>query len=96
MLDRRYVDKLTALAGACCATRRGLWKERSFNENLLGGEDSEYALYLHLKGYDVVYNPKAEVLHEHKAATLKLSLWPEMKWRLVNIPQVIKLFVTGK
>lgn len=53
-------------AGGCCAVRRSIWEKRHFNEMLLAGEDAEYSWFLHLIGYDVVCNPKAQVLHEHK------------------------------
>ena len=64
-INKKQNGKIFNLAGACCAVRKSIWKTRQFNENLIGGEDAEYAWYLHMKGYDVVYNPKAVVLHEH-------------------------------
>ena len=53
-------------AGGCCAVRKSTWEKRPFNERLLAGEDAEYSWFLHLIGYDIVYNPKAVALHEHK------------------------------
>ncbi|MBI2326944.1 glycosyltransferase [Candidatus Curtissbacteria bacterium] len=53
-------------AGGCCAIRKSIWVKRPFNEKLSEGEDAEYAWFLHTAGYDIVYNPKAVVLHEHK------------------------------
>jgi len=53
-------------AGGCCAIRKSIWGKRSFNESLSQGEDAEYAWFLHVAGYDIVYNPQAPVLHEHK------------------------------
>ena len=52
-------------AGGCCAVRKSTW-ENDLNERLLAGEDAEYSWFLHLIGYDIVYNPKAVALHEHK------------------------------
>lgn len=54
-------------AGGCCAIRKSIWSKRPFNESLSEGEDAEYAWFLHVVGYDIVYNPKAVVLHEHKS-----------------------------
>lgn len=53
-------------AGGCCAIRKKIWQKRPFNESLLEGEDAEYSWFLHIIGYDIVYNPKAEVVHEHR------------------------------
>jgi len=58
--------KVYNFAGACCAIRKNIWQKRPFNERLIGGDDAEYAWFLHLIGYDIVCNPKAKVLHEHK------------------------------
>lgn len=63
--------KVFELAGGCCAIRRSIWKNRNFNEKLIAGEDAEYSWYLHLIGYDIVYNPKVESLHEHKINLVK-------------------------
>lgn len=64
-------SKLFEFTGGCCAVRRNIWKNRNFNENLIAGEDAEYGWYLHLIGYDIVYNPKVESLHEHKINLVK-------------------------
>jgi len=58
-------------AGGCCAIRREIWKKRGFNEKLIAGEDAEYAWFLHVIGYDIVCNPSAVVLHEHKIKRVK-------------------------
>jgi rhamnosyltransferase len=60
-------------AGGCCAIRRSIWEKRGFNEKLTAGEDAEYAWFLHLIGYDIVCNPRAEVLHEHKINLVKTT-----------------------
>lgn len=61
-----FKPKSYEFAGGCCAIRKSIWQKRPFNESLIAGEDSEYSWFLHLIGYDVVYNPMAIVLHEHK------------------------------
>jgi len=66
ILDRKFREEVFNLAGACCAIRREIWQKRPFNEKLSGAEDGEYAWFLHLAGYDIVCNPRAEVIHEHK------------------------------
>jgi len=59
-------QKLFALAGGCCTIRKEIWLKKPFNEKMIGYEDAEYAWSLHLIGYDIVYVPKAIVIHEHK------------------------------
>jgi len=53
-------------AGGCCAVRKEIWQKRPFNESLLAGEDAEYSWFLHIIGYNIVYNPYVKVVHEHK------------------------------
>lgn len=86
---------VTSFAGACCAIRRKMWLKRHFNENLMGGEDAEYATYLHLKGLDIVYNPKAEVVHEHKIENLDAGFYIENAWRIIFLWEYLKLFIKG-
>jgi rhamnosyltransferase len=84
--------KIFNLAGGCCAIRKSLWKHRPFNENMLGGEDAEYAWFLHMEGYDIVYNPKATVLHEHIVGRHKpkslldyLNIWQFLfNWQIIK------------
>ncbi len=47
------------------AVRRGLWEKRNFDERLFGLEDIEWAKYHREHGYDVVYEPHAEIYHIH-------------------------------
>ncbi len=54
------------LAGGCCAIRKKVWDLKHFDEIFPEGEDAEYAWFLHLIGYDIVYNPKAVALHDHQ------------------------------
>lgn len=92
LLDKNYIEEIVNFAGGCCALRRSLWEKRPFNERLLGGDDADYAIFLHLSGYDIVYTPKAEVVHEHKKATLKGSFWDETKWRVVSVREIFRLW----
>lgn len=89
------MGELTSFAGGCCAIRKSMWLERPFNEKIVGGEDADYSLYIHLKGYGVVYNPFAEVIHEHKIEHLNAGFWPEIHWRIVFIIQTFKLLLIG-
>ena len=63
------------LAGGCCAVRRNIWEKRKFNENVIEGEDAEYAVYLHHVGYKIGYSHDAIVLHEHNKKRKGLR-WP--------------------
>ncbi len=64
--DDKLREQVFNFAGGCCAIRKSIWGKRPLNEKLIAGEDAEYSWFLHLIGYDIVYNPKAEVIHEHK------------------------------
>lgn len=94
VLDAKYRENITNLTGGCCALRKDIWEERPFNERLLAAEDAEYAIYLHLRGYDIVCNPQAVVLHEHKIVSERLisEIFPKWVWQL-NF-QVLKLFLS--
>lgn len=59
-------EALYNLAGGFCAVRKAIWDQKPFNEKLLEGEDAEYAWFLHLLGYDIVYTPHAQAIHEHE------------------------------
>jgi rhamnosyltransferase len=61
------------LAGGCFALKRSIWQQRPLNERLKTGEDGEYAWFLHLIGYDIVYVPQAVVIHEHPLIKMKKS-----------------------
>lgn len=90
------MDEFMNLAGGCCAIRKSTWLKRPFNEKIVGGEDADYSLYIHLKGYSVVCNPFAEVIHEHKIEHLNAGFWPEIHWRIVFAIQTFKLLLTGR
>lgn len=96
LLDKNYFEEITIFAGGCCALRRSFWRKRPFNERLFGGDDAEYAVFLHLSGYDIVCTPKAEVVHEHKKVTLKGGFWDETKWRIVFVREILRLWITKK
>jgi len=87
-LDSKKYGDIFTFAGACCAIRRNVWEKRHFNESLLGGEDAEYSWFLHVVGYDVVYVPKAEVLHEHKITKRDipfLNIWQwKFNWQIMK------------
>jgi len=72
-------------AGGCCAIRKDIWNKRPFNERLIAGEDAEYSWFLHVAGYDVVYTPRAEALHEHKIDLVRSAkaYIPFNKWNLI-------------
>jgi len=66
LINSKFREEIFNFAGGCCAIRREIWKKRPFNKKLIAGEDAEYAWFLHIIGYDIVYNPKAKVIHEHR------------------------------
>ncbi len=71
--------KVLWFAGGCCAFRRSIWEKRGMNEKIFSGEDAEYSWFIHLLGFDIVYCPKAIVLHEHKI----IPLYPLKDWKLL-------------
>ncbi len=50
---------------ANAAIRRRIWEEIKYNEELTGLEDLEWAKNITQKGYKIVYESKAEVIHVH-------------------------------
>lgn len=72
-------EYIFSLAGGLCAIRRKLWEKRPFNHRLPEAEDAEYAWFLHLVGYDIVYTPYAKAVHEHKIVTSKIK--KQIHWR---------------
>lgn len=92
------MDKVTSLAGAGYASRKSIWDKRNFNESMIAGEDAEYAFFLHLMGYDIVYNPKAVLLHEHLINHNKPNFWSHFivlgmsKWQLLLLREVFKIW----
>lgn len=90
-INRKHNAEIFNLAGGFCAVKKTIWKKRPFNEDLWSGEDAEYAWYLHMKGFDVVYTPHAEVLHEHPVTTFShknytdyLNIWQLLfNWQII-------------
>lgn len=74
IFDEKHGIEVTNLAGGCCAIRGDILKKRPLNEKLMAGEDSEYAWFLHTVGFDIVFNPEVEVIHEHRI-TSAISNW---------------------
>jgi len=95
--DDKAREKAFNFAGGCCAVRKNIWQKRPFNEKLLAGEDAEYAWFLHLIGYDIVCNPKAKTIHEHKLARSKdnsfLASRGITKWQWVFNWQIAKYWL---
>ncbi|WP_291728286.1 glycosyltransferase [Bernardetia sp.] len=51
---------------ANAAIRRELWKEQPYDEALTGLEDLDWAKKILNKGYKLVYNAEAEIIHVHE------------------------------
>lgn len=91
LFNKKHLELVTNFAGGCCAIRREIWEKRPFNENLIAAEDAEYSWFLHTIGLDIVCNPRAVVLHEHKIKKGGLNLLP--KWKLVLIKEYSKYYL---
>ncbi len=91
--------KLVLFAGGCCALRRKIWLIRPFNENLIAAEDPDYGFFLRLMGYEVVYNPRAVVIHEHSIVRNhpdKFSWLMHLgisRWQFLHFKELIKLYL---
>lgn len=91
-INRKHNSEIFNFAGGFCAVRKYIWENRPFNEDVWSGEDAEYAWYLHMNRYDIVYTPKAEALHEHpvtkqqtKSLVDFLNLWQFIfNWQIVK------------
>lgn len=81
--------------GGCCAVRKSIWKKRALNEKLIEAEDAEYSWFIHLIGYDIVCNPKAQVLHEHKKNILKTikNYSGLSKWNIIFAWSIVKYWI---
>ncbi len=51
---------------ANAAIRRELWLEQNYDESLTGLEDLDWARKILDKGYKIVYNAEAEIIHVHE------------------------------
>ena len=79
---------------ANAAIRKRLWEEISYDENLTGLEDLDWARRIIAKGYYLSYSADAEVIHVHNETFFKIfnryyresivfyQIFPEQKFRL--------------
>ena len=87
--------------------RRELWVEHPFDEALTGLEDMEWSKYWLDEGYQIIYKPKAAIVHFHneKADQIRRRFWREAiaarsigvfpVWKiLLQIPIQIYFFIT--
>jgi hypothetical protein len=93
LLNKKHQEVVLNFAGGCSAIRRRTWRYRHFNERLIAAEDAEYSLYLHLRNFNIVCNPEAETVHEHKAIGSRNGILTDIKWRIPLILESIKLFL---
>ncbi|PCJ64941.1 MAG: family 2 glycosyl transferase [Bacteroidetes bacterium] len=66
-------QKIPFCNNANCAVRTSLWKEQPFDELLTGLEDLDWAKKIQVKGYKLVYESNATIIHVHeeKAANIR-------------------------
>ena len=75
----RYNPGHFRFSNANGAVRRELWERFRWNEALLLAEDQGLCRDILNAGYQVIYEPEAEVIHGHER-----SLWGEFKFALDN------------
>lgn len=89
---------------ANCAIPRALWLETPYDENLTGLEDLAWARAVSERGYRIVYEPEAEIVHVHdetpaqvhrrymrEAIALK-AIYPDQTMRVRDF---VRLFVSN-
>ena len=54
--------------------RKDLWANHPFNESLTGLEDIEWSKHWMDKGYQIIYKPKASIIHIHNEDGNKLEI----------------------
>lgn len=59
-----YRDNLF-ISNVNSAIKRSVWQSLRFSENILRGEDKEFAKRLLLTGWKIIYQPEAVVYHAH-------------------------------
>ncbi len=59
-------QKIPFCNNANCAVRASLWKEQPFDELLTGLEDLDWAKKIQAKGFKIVYEGKATIVHVHE------------------------------
>lgn len=71
--ESNYDQKIPFCNNANCSVRASLWKEQPFDELLTGLEDLDWAKKIQSKGYKIVYEGKATIVHVHeeKAANIR-------------------------
>lgn len=57
---------------ANCAIRKELWREQPFDEQITGLEDIEWANKILVKGYRIVYEADAPIVHVHEETPSKI------------------------
>jgi glycosyltransferase involved in cell wall biosynthesis len=64
-LERRIQSKDFFFHNANSLIRRSTWEEISFDEDISGVEDRDWAKKVLARGYNIVYEPSARVYHYH-------------------------------
>ncbi len=67
-------------SNACSALRRCLWAEHNFDERLKAMEDYEWGRWAQKQGYAIVYEPSAEIEHNHGGEYSTLRYLSRILW----------------
>jgi rhamnosyltransferase len=59
-------------SNVCSAIRRSVWERIPFDEHLIMSEDQQWAKEVLLRGYSIVYEPSATVIHSHNYGLKKV------------------------
>lgn len=69
---RKIQTKDYFFSNANSAIRRSVWEIIPFDEKVNGAEDAYWARDVQAKGYKIVYEPKAAVMHSHNESLKKV------------------------
>jgi len=68
-----YNQKSPFCNNANCAIRRSLWVDQAFDESLTGLEDLDWANRILKKGFKIIYEAEACIVHVHEETPLKIK-----------------------
>lgn len=69
--NSNWKEEDIVFSNANCAIKKKVFEKNRFSEKTIVSEDYEWAFRVLKKGYDIVYEPKAEVFHSHKYGVIK-------------------------
>lgn len=63
--SRKFYIENVFVSDVCSAIKREVWEKIRFDDDVPMAEDKDFALKVLKEGYEIVYEPKANVYHSH-------------------------------